>query len=96
MPPEYVIFGKYSEKSDIFSFGVMVLEIICGKRNARASESPCIDGLLTYVSIITTYIPELKFFLSFTCGISQIFKSFFNSNSNKNIYMQCRETMMKK
>ncbi|CAI0439137.1 unnamed protein product [Linum tenue] len=33
MSPEYAIDGIYSVKSDVFSFGVMVLEIVSGKRN---------------------------------------------------------------
>ncbi|KAL0003584.1 hypothetical protein SO802_017365 [Lithocarpus litseifolius] len=33
MSPEYVIFGKYSNKSDVFSFGVMLLEIVSDKKN---------------------------------------------------------------
>ncbi|KAF7119710.1 hypothetical protein RHSIM_Rhsim13G0159200 [Rhododendron simsii] len=33
MSPEYLINGKFSAKSDVFSFGVLVLEIISGKRN---------------------------------------------------------------
>ncbi|CAN1227636.1 G-type lectin S-receptor-like serine/threonine-protein kinase At4g27290 [Linum perenne] len=33
MSPEYTIDGIYSIKSDVFSFGVMVLEIVSGKRN---------------------------------------------------------------
>ncbi|GAB4850687.1 hypothetical protein Ancab_039908 [Ancistrocladus abbreviatus] len=33
MPPEYAIDGHFSVKSDVFSFGVIVLEIISGKRN---------------------------------------------------------------
>ncbi|CAN1775109.1 G-type lectin S-receptor-like serine/threonine-protein kinase At4g27290 [Linum perenne] len=33
MSPEYVVDGKYSMKSDIFSFGVLVLELVSGKRN---------------------------------------------------------------
>ncbi|XP_050221604.1 G-type lectin S-receptor-like serine/threonine-protein kinase RKS1 isoform X2 [Mercurialis annua] len=33
MPPEYVIFGLFSVKSDVFSFGVIVLEIISGKKS---------------------------------------------------------------
>ena len=33
MSPEYVIDGLYSTKSDVFSFGVLVLEIVSGKRN---------------------------------------------------------------
>ncbi|CAN1154355.1 G-type lectin S-receptor-like serine/threonine-protein kinase At4g27290 [Linum perenne] len=33
MSPEYTIDGIYSIKSDVFSFGVMVLEVISGERN---------------------------------------------------------------
>ncbi|CAI0439124.1 unnamed protein product [Linum tenue] len=33
MSPEYAIDGQFSIKSDVFSYGVLVLEIICGKRN---------------------------------------------------------------
>jgi serine/threonine protein kinase len=32
MPPEYAVHGRYSMKSDVFSFGVIILEIISGKR----------------------------------------------------------------
>ena len=33
MSPEYAGHGQFSVKSDIFSFGVLVLEIVSGKRN---------------------------------------------------------------
>ncbi|KAL1336069.1 hypothetical protein HN51_030474 [Arachis hypogaea] len=33
MSPEYAMDGNFSVKSDVFSFGVMVLEIITGKKN---------------------------------------------------------------
>ncbi|CAL5405741.1 unnamed protein product [Camellia sinensis] len=33
MSPEYVVNGLFSVKSDVFSFGVLVLEIVSGKRN---------------------------------------------------------------
>ncbi|XP_020272833.1 receptor-like serine/threonine-protein kinase SD1-7 isoform X2 [Asparagus officinalis] len=33
MPPEYALNGIFSVKSDVFSFGVLVLEIISGRRN---------------------------------------------------------------
>ncbi|KZV20528.1 receptor kinase 3 isoform 1 [Dorcoceras hygrometricum] len=33
MSPEYVLTGRYSTKSDVFSFGVLLLEVISGRRN---------------------------------------------------------------
>ncbi|KAF6171574.1 hypothetical protein GIB67_018098 [Kingdonia uniflora] len=33
MSPEYAMQGKFSEKSDVFSFGVLLLEIVTGKKN---------------------------------------------------------------
>lgn len=33
MAPEYVLYGQFSVKSDVFSFGVVVLEIITGQKN---------------------------------------------------------------
>ncbi|KAG8639746.1 G-type lectin S-receptor-like serine/threonine-protein kinase RKS1 isoform X2 [Manihot esculenta] len=33
MSPEYVVFGKFSTKSDVFSFGVILFEIITGKKS---------------------------------------------------------------
>ena len=33
MSPEYAMDGNFSVKSDVFSFGVLVLEIITGKKN---------------------------------------------------------------
>ncbi|KAM5548908.1 G-type lectin S-receptor-like serine/threonine-protein kinase [Rosa sericea] len=34
MSPEYARYGHFSEKSDVFSFGVLLLEIVSGKKNA--------------------------------------------------------------
>ncbi|KAF3966355.1 hypothetical protein CMV_009527 [Castanea mollissima] len=33
MAPEYLVRGQLTEKVDVFSFGVLVLEIVCGRRN---------------------------------------------------------------
>lgn len=53
MSPEYAMFGQFSEKSDVFSFGVMVLEIITGRKNIYSPEPRrIVDGLLSYVSIV--------------------------------------------
>ncbi|KAL0688097.1 hypothetical protein Bca4012_087774 [Brassica carinata] len=51
MSPEYAMHGQYSMKSDIYSFGVLVLEIISGKKNSRAyqmDETSTPGNLVTY------------------------------------------------
>ncbi|XP_061348822.1 cysteine-rich receptor-like protein kinase 25 [Gastrolobium bilobum] len=48
MSPEYIKYGQFSEKSDIFSFGVIVLEVIIAKRNAHPLVSSDDDSLLAY------------------------------------------------
>ncbi|BAT94010.1 hypothetical protein LR48_Vigan02g231200 [Vigna angularis] len=45
MSPEYAMHGQFSVKSDVFSFGVMVLEIINGKRKGCSSEPEVIDDI---------------------------------------------------
>ncbi|XP_057738317.1 cysteine-rich receptor-like protein kinase 10 [Arachis stenosperma] len=48
MAPEYAMEGLYSVKSDVFSFGVLLLEIICGKRNNKFHVSEHGQSLLEY------------------------------------------------
>ncbi|XP_048551684.1 cysteine-rich receptor-like protein kinase 6 isoform X1 [Triticum urartu] len=49
MAPEYVMRGNYSVKSDAFSFGVLVLEIMTGKKNRDCYNSQQSQDLLTTV-----------------------------------------------
>ncbi|XP_023758517.1 receptor-like serine/threonine-protein kinase SD1-8 isoform X1 [Lactuca sativa] len=39
MSPEYAMEGHFSTKSDVFSFGVLILEIVSGKRNRGSSNT---------------------------------------------------------
>ncbi|XP_068491986.1 cysteine-rich receptor-like protein kinase 10 [Phaseolus vulgaris] len=48
MAPEYAMEGLFSMKSDVFSFGVLVLEIICGKKNSGFFLSEHGQSLLLY------------------------------------------------
>ncbi|XP_047147737.1 cysteine-rich receptor-like protein kinase 10 [Vigna umbellata] len=48
MAPEYAMEGLYSIKSDVFGFGVLLLEIITGKRNAGFYHSKNTPSLLSY------------------------------------------------
>jgi serine/threonine protein kinase len=49
MAPEYAIHGTVSIKVDVFSFGVLILEIIMGRRNNSFSGTSA-GNLLNYVS----------------------------------------------
>jgi serine/threonine protein kinase len=50
MAPEYAMHGQFSVKSDVFSFGVLILEIISGYKNSCIGES--MEYLLSFVSKI--------------------------------------------
>lgn len=50
MSPEYAMDGVISEKTDVFSFGVIVLEIVSGKRNRGFYQVNPENNLLSYVS----------------------------------------------
>lgn len=52
MPPEYIKHGKFSIRSDVFSFGVLVLEIVSGRtRSFRNGED--FEDLINYVGVYT-------------------------------------------
>ncbi|XWS15618.1 hypothetical protein CRYUN_Cryun34aG0016800 [Craigia yunnanensis] len=48
MAPEYAMEGLFSVKSDVFSFGVLLLEIISGKRNSSFHLWERGESLLTF------------------------------------------------
>ncbi|KAL2324332.1 hypothetical protein Fmac_023390 [Flemingia macrophylla] len=48
MAPECALHGQFSVKSDVFSFGVLVLEILSGQRNSWARRGENVGDLLTY------------------------------------------------
>lgn len=49
MSPEYALDEFFSEKSAVFSFGAVALEIVSGKRNTGSYQSDRIPTLLGYV-----------------------------------------------
>jgi serine/threonine protein kinase len=50
MSPEYAVHGQYSVKSDVFSFGVLALEILSGKKNREFCHPDHHLNLLGHVS----------------------------------------------
>ncbi|XP_042463285.1 cysteine-rich receptor-like protein kinase 10 [Zingiber officinale] len=53
MAPEYAFYGLFSIKSDVFSYGVLILEILTGQKNSNnyqgSSSSECFVDLITQV-----------------------------------------------
>lgn len=49
MALEYALDGLFSVKSDVFSFGIILLEILSGKKNTGFYRSQKIASLLSYV-----------------------------------------------
>ncbi|KAL9820340.1 putative cysteine-rich receptor-like protein kinase 26 RLK-Pelle-DLSV family [Arabidopsis thaliana] len=48
MAPEYVMHGQFSFKTDVYSFGVLVLEIISGKKNSGFSSEDSMEDLISF------------------------------------------------
>lgn len=51
MSPEYAMHGQFSVKSDVFSFGTLLLEIISGEKNSSFYQTDGGQDLASYVSI---------------------------------------------
>ena len=50
MSPEYAMGGIFSEKSDVFSFGVLLLEIVSGRKTTSFHYNDQHLSLIAYVS----------------------------------------------
>lgn len=51
--PEYAMSGKLTLKSDIYSFGVVMLELITGKKAIDGTKKQGEQNLVTWVSILS-------------------------------------------
>lgn len=49
MAPEYATTGKLTEKSDVFSFGVVLLELITGRKPVDESQPLGDESLVEWV-----------------------------------------------
>ena len=52
MSPEYAMQGLFSVKSDVFSFGVLILEIVSGRKNTSFyNDEQYYSSLVGFVSL---------------------------------------------
>lgn len=52
MAPEYVVHGQLTEKADVYSYGILVLEVLTGKKsNSSVSSSTESQSLISQVLI---------------------------------------------
>ncbi|KAF5763505.1 putative protein kinase RLK-Pelle-DLSV family [Helianthus annuus] len=52
MAPEYAMHGRFSTKSDVFGFGMVLLEIVCGQKNNHFRYKNQLEDFLLTVSKI--------------------------------------------
>ncbi|KAK6917361.1 Gnk2-homologous domain [Dillenia turbinata] len=74
---QYAMEGLFSVKSDVFSFGVIMLEIISGKRNSRFHLTEQAQTLLAYAWRLWNEEKELEFvdsLLTQSCPTAQVLK----------------------
>ena len=55
MAPEYLLRGQLTEKADVYAFGVLAIEIVCGKKNSVFTQGS--DSILHCVSF---HIPSTQ------------------------------------
>lgn len=52
MAPEYALSGRLTEKADVYSFGVLMLEIISGRSSSKPAFGNNLLVLVEWVGII--------------------------------------------
>lgn len=56
LAPEYAMRGYLTEKTDVFAFGVVALEIVAGKPNCASEEAPSLLEWVRMNLIACTWI----------------------------------------
>ena len=56
MAPEYALYGELTEKADVFSFGVVAMEIVSGKSNTKQKGSADHVWLIKWVSVEFSFL----------------------------------------
>ena len=58
MAPEYLAHGQLTEKADVYSFGVLIMEIITGRQNNRSKSAEYLDSLVITVRVYKLFLTK--------------------------------------
>lgn len=56
MAPEYALLGQLTKKADVYSFGILVLEVISGNSSTRAAFGDDYMVLVEWVKLKASYL----------------------------------------
>lgn len=66
LAPEYALLGKLTKKADIYSFGVVLLEIVSGRSSSKAAFGEELMLLVEWVSSKPLFICYIRLSYLFT------------------------------
>ena len=62
LAPEYFQHGKVSDKTDVYAFGVVLLELITGRKPIESRSPPGEENLVLWVGYCTNFSYNLPCF----------------------------------
>lgn len=66
LAPEYFMYGKVSDKIDVYAFGVVLLELISGREPISSDPSKGQESLVVWVSkVLTPMKTNFDFFVNY-------------------------------
>lgn len=56
LAPEYALLGQLTMKADVYSFGILILEIVSGKSSSKAAFGEDLMVLIEWVFVLLKFI----------------------------------------